>query len=344
MSNITKTYFAVDGAGDPLLGKNFILKDQYGVLADVPMTEVGNGNYTADLPEGTVWNIYDGTSPTLVAMDVLLAKLKEPIIAQGNQAHAWFGNKVFRKIAVSDVDTLQAQLEYLVSQDTSLNLAIQNLAASIASTQDTRTFVFNGRTYSVDQITVLNNFGELAIFGEDAAGSDSMRMFGVSGAVPWTVNIPGDGSWVDALRLRVDSTEEEITLNRGLVLPGLLDNLVCSMEFPSATKDMIPYIDFRYTILQSGAGTADSETATYAPVGQSVIAKQIAYFPADTVGSGNGFVSHSIRGLKAQISDCGAHIRIKIEMKLKTPSSPISKTFVTSRFVKVAGQLYPEVL
>lgn len=339
-----KTYYAVSSAGVALTGKSFVLKDRQNLLPDVAMTELGLGNYEADLPAGTAWNIYDGVTSADIAMDVLLAEMKEPIISAGNSAHVYFGNKQFRAIEVSDVNQLATHLNNLAATDANIYAALALLQAQVGtpSAPPARTFEFNGKTYSMDPITVLNTFGGLS--SNDEGGTDSFIMLGITGGSPFTVNVPGDGSWVDAFRVSIDTSIDELSATKGFVLPGLVDNLYSTLEFPYVTKDMIPYVDFRYTLLQCGIGKLDSEISAYTAVGTPVIAKQIAYLTGDTIGIGSGYVSHCVRGLGAQLSECGAHLSLKIEVRLKTPSSPISKTFTSGTLATIAGQLYPEVL
>lgn len=335
-----KTYYAVSGTGVALLGKSFVLKDRQNLLPDVPMTELGLGNYEADLPAGTSWNIYDGLTSTGIAIDVLLAETKEPIVSAGNSAHVYFGNKTWRAIAKSDVTGLVADITYLADVDVQLLQRIIALEAQVGSpaAPAPRTFEFDGKTYSMDPITVLQQSGLI----DQAANKWFWQLGSTSGASPFTVVVPADGSWVDAFRLTIPAEYDYFDPRVNFTPPGLLDNLEIVSLIQSANKANIPYLDFRYSILESAIGIDDSG-APFSQIGDSVIAKQLAYTDAG-VGGADGYVAHSVRGLGAQMTLCGGFLKIKVELRLKTPASAITMTFTTPENAHVVGQLYPEVL
>ena len=335
-----KTYYAVSGTGVALLGKSFVLKDRLNLLPDVPMTELGLGNYEADLPAGTSWNIYEGATSTGIAMDVLLAETKEPIVASGNSAHVYFGNKTWRALAKSDVVGLVADITYLANTDVTLLQRIIALEGQVGtpSVPTPRTFEFNGKTYSMDPITVLQQSGLI-----DQAGNKWFWQLGPSaGGTPFTVVVPADGSWVDAFRLTIPAEYDYFDLESHFTPPGLLDNLEIVLLIQAVNRNYLPYLDFRYSILESPVGTSDGG-APFVQIGDSVIAKQLAY--TDTgFGGADGYVAHSVRGLGAQMTLCGGFLKLKIEARLKTPASAISMGFSRPENAHVVGQLYPEVL
>lgn len=335
-----KTYYAVSGTGVALLGKSFVLKDRQNLLPDVPMTELGLGNYEADLPAGTSWNIYDGLTSTGIAIDVLLAETKEPIVSAGNSAHVYFGDKTWRAIAKSDVTGLVADITYLADVDVQLLQRIIALEAQVGSpaAPAPRTFKFDGKTYSMDPITVLQQSGLI----DQAANKWFWQLGSTSGASPFTVVVPADGSWVDAFRLTIPAEYDYFDPRVNFTPPGLLDNLEIVSLIQSANKANIPYLDFRYSILESPIGTTNFG-APFTQIGNSVIAKQLAYTDAGS-GGVDGYVAHSVRGLGAQMTLCGGFLKIKVELRLKTPASAITMTFTTPENAHVVGQLYPEVL
>lgn len=334
-----KTYYATSGTGTPLTGKSFVLKDRAGALPDVPMTELGAGHYTADLPAGTAWNIYDGANPTSVAMDVLLAQTKEPIISAGNPSHAFFGNKQFRGIIKEDVSGLVTDINFLESTDVQLLQRIIALEAQVGtpSAPAPRTFEFNGKTYSLDPFTVMHQPGVI----DDSASKHYYLLFGASGGVPYTINVPGDGSWVDAFRIAFDGEINYFDLNENFTPKGLLHHLNTVFMFGGANKPYLPYIDFRYSVLESPVAISDGPSP-YVQVGSSVIAKQIA---STNTGSGGSdeYIQHSVRDIGAQLSACGGFLKLKIEVRLKSPGAPISMTFTEYSTAHVSAQLYPEV-
>lgn len=335
-----KTYYAVSGTGVALLGKSFVLKDRLNLLPDVPMTELGLGNYEADLPAGTSWNIYEGATSTGIAMDVLLAETKEPIVAEGNSAHVYFGNKTWRALAKSDVVGLIADITYLANTDVTLLQRIIALEGQVGtpSVPTPRTFEFNGKTYSADPITVLQQSGLL-----DQAGNKWLWQLGPSaGGSPFTVVVPADGSWVDAFRIAVGFEYDEFSPTKDFTPPGLLHNLEIVSVIQGANRSYIPYLDFRYSVLESPIGTVDG-LAPFVQVGSSVIAKQLAYTDAG-VGGSDGYVAHSVRDIGAALTLCGGFLKLKVELRLKVPASAISMTFSSVENAHVVGQLYPEVL
>ena len=335
-----KTYYAVSGTGVALLGKSFVLKDRLNLLPDVPMTELGLGNYEADLPAGTSWNIYEGATSTGIAMDVLLAETKEPIVASGNSAHVYFGNKTWRALAKSDVVGLVADITYLANTDVTLLQRIIALEGQVGtpSVPTPRTFKFNGKTYSADPITVLQQSGLL-----DQAGNKWLWQLGPSaGGSPFTVVVPADGSWVDAFRIAVGFEYGEFSPTKDFTPPGLLHNLEIVSVIQGANRSYIPYLDFRYSVLESPIGTVDG-LAPFVQVGSSVIAKQLAYTDAG-VGGSDGYVAHSVRDIGAALTLCGGFLKLKVELRLKVPASAISMTFSSVENAHVVGQLYPEVL
>ena len=338
--SITKTFYVTSNTGTPLTGKSLILKDRAGTLPDIPATELGLGHYSAFLDEGTAWNVYEGATPIGVVLDALLAQTREPAIGAGNPAHAWFGNKVFRALAESDVSGLSADLLYLANTDIAIIQRIVALEGQVGtpSAPAPRTFDFNGKTYSMDPITVLQQSGLL-----DQAGNKWFWQLGPSaGGTPFTVVVPADGSWVDAFRLTIPAEYDYFDLKSHFTPPGLLDNLEIVLLIQAANKQYLPYLDFRYSILESPVGTSDSG-APFVQIGDSVIAKQLAY--TDTgVGGADGYVAHSVRGLGAQMTLCGGFLKLKIEARLKTPASAISMVFYGPENAHVVGQLYPEVL
>ena len=335
-----KTYYAVSGTGVALLGKSFVLKDRLNLLPDVPMTELGLGNYEADLPAGTSWNIYEGATSTGIAMDVLLAETKEPIVASGNSAHVYFGNKTWRALAKSDVVGLVADITYLANTDVTLLQRIIALEGQVGtpSVPTPRTFKFNGKTYSADPITVLQQCGILETSGD----KNYWQLGPSSGGTPFTVVVPADGSWVDAFRLAIGTEYDEYLPTKNFTPPGLLHNLEVVNVIQSANKAYLPYLDFRYSILESPIGTVDG-IAPFVQVGNSTIAKQLAYtYPG--VGGADGYVAHSVRDIGAALTLCGGSIKLKVELRLKVPASAITMTFTAAKPSHVSGQLYPEVL
>lgn len=335
-----KTYYAVSGTGVALIGKSFVLKDRQSLLADVPMTELGLGNYEADLPAGTSWNIYDGATSTGIAIDVLLAETKEPIVSVGNSAHVYFGNKTWRAIAKSDVTGLVADITYLSEIDLQLIQRIIALEAQVGtpSAPAPRTFEFNGKTYSMDAFTVLQQSGII----DQSANKWFWQLQPPSGGFPFTVVVPADGSWIDAFRLLIPAEFDYFDLRLHFTPPGLLNNIETVLLFQSANKAYIEYLDFRYTVLESPIGTQDGGSP-FIQVGSGVIAKQIAYTNTGS-GAADGYLAHSVRDLGAQLTLCGGFLRLKIEVRLKTPASAITMTFTTPENAHVVGQLYPEVL
>lgn len=335
-----KTYYAVSGTGVALLGKSFVLKDRQNLLPDVPMTELGLGNYEADLPAGTSWNIYDGLTSTGIAIDVLLAETKEPIVATGNSAHVYFGNKTWRALVKSDVAGLVTDITYLANTDVQLLSRIIALEGQVGtpSVPSPRTFKYNGKTYSMDPITVLQQSGLI----DQAANKWFWQLGSSAGGSPFTIVVPADGTWVDAFRLTIPAEYDYFDPRVNFTPPGLLDNLQIVNLIQSANKAYIPYLDFRYSVLESPIGISFSG-APFSQIGNSVIAKQLAYTDA-AFGGADGYVAHSVRGLGAQMTLCGGFLKIKVELRLKTPASAITMTFTTPENAHVVGQLYPEVL
>lgn len=333
-----KTYFATSDTGTPLLGKSFILKDRANALPDVPMTELGAGHYEAELSEGTAWNVYDGVTDTGVIVDALLADTKEPQVSAGNIAHVYFGNKVFRAIQISDVTGLSDRLNSNDVAIAQLNNDVSVLSGYIDDlASPARTFAFGGKTYSMDPITVLHHSGII----DSGAGKNYLILQPSSGGHPYTVNVPGDGSWVDAFRVAFDAEYESDELQKNFTPRGLLHHINSVLRIASANKEYIPYLNFRYSILESPIGTVDGG-APFNSVGNSVVASQLAYTDAG-VGGSDGFVHHSIRDLGAPLSSCGGFLKIKIEVSLKSPGAPIAMTFTSPTAVHLSGQLYPEV-
>ena len=338
--SITKTFYVTSNTGTPLTGKSLILKDRAGTLPDIPATELGLGHYSAFLDEGTAWNVYEGATPIGVVLDALLAQTREPAIGAGNPAHAWFGNKVFRALAESDVAGLSADLLYLANTDIAIIQRIVALEGQVGtpSAPAPRTFDFNGKTYSMDPITVLQQSGLL-----DQAGNKWLWQLGPSaGGSPFTVVVPADGSWVDAFRIAVGFEYGEFSPTKDFTPPGLLHNLEIVSVIQGANRSYIPYLDFRYSVLESPIGTVDG-LAPFVQVGSSVIAKQLAYTDAG-VGGSDGYVAHSVRDIGAALTLCGGFLKLKVELRLKVPASAISMTFSSVENAHVVGQLYPEVL
>lgn len=334
-----KTYYATSGTGTPLTGKSFVLKDRAGALPDVPMTELGAGHYTADLPIGTAWNIYDGANPTDVVVDALLAQAKEPIVSSGNPAHAYFGNKAFRAINISDVTNLASSLNSQSAHISQLLVDVQTLDGYIQDLRSpVRTFEFGGKTYSMDPITVMHQPGII----DGSASKHYYLLKPAAGGHPYTVSVPGDGSWVDAFRIAFDGEVEFTEVDRNFTPRGLLHHLNSVIIIGNGNRGNIPYLDFRYSVLESSVGVVYGTFAPYNQVGSSVIAKQLAYTNM-AVGGSDGYIQHSVRDIGAALSSCGGFLKLKIEVRLKSPGAPVSMTFTNPTTAHVSAQLYPEV-
>lgn len=340
-----KTYFATSNTGTPLLGKSFILKDRGGVLPDVPMTELGAGHYTADLTDGTAWNIYDGATFTGVVIDALLSLSREPLVSTGNSNHVYFGNKTFRAITISDVTGLQTSLVTHSNQIVAANQAIALLQEQIAAMQapSSRTFEFGGKTYSLDPITVL----ALPGYREDGTGGVYVKTNWIvtepSEVNPYfNVSIPGDGSWVDAFRLKqvVFDTGVIKRFNNAFIPMGLMHNIQSTFVIPYSDADgsISEAIDMRFSLL----GDNSFDENVYSQIGNSIIGKFQGSF-RENAGGSERVVVHSIRGIGAQIPVPGVQAKMKIELRLKTPGAPLVLSCNGGVFAQLHGQLYPEV-
>lgn len=334
-----KTYFATSNTGTPLLGKNFILKDRANTLPDVPMAELGAGHYEANLSEGTAWNVYEGAVNTGVIIDALFADTKEPQVSSGNIAHAYFGNKVFRAIQIADVTGLSANLSAKDSSISQLQSDLTVVKTDInALKSPARTFLFGGKTYSMDPITVLHQPGII----DGAASKHYYLMQPASGGHPYTIVVPGDASFVDAFRIDFDGEYDKFELQNNFTPKGLLHHLNVVLKIQYANKDYLQYLDFRYSVLESPIGTVDGG-APFVVVGSPTIAKQVAYSSV-VAGGADGFVQHSIRDIGAALSSCGGFLKLKVEVRRNSAGSPINMTFTAPTTSHVSGQLYPEVL
>ena len=337
-----KAYFATSNTGTPLLGKNFILKDKAGQLPDVPMTEIGAGHYVAELGEGTAWNVYDGATNTGVVLDALFAQTREPAIAGGNSAHAYFGKKVFRQITISDIAGLASSLNSQSAQINQLLIDVEQLDQYIQDLQSARTFVFGGKIYAMDPITVM----DLPGYREDGVMGAHVKANWIitepNEANPYfNLVVPGDGSWVDAFRAKqFVFSSTPVGFNTGYAPVGLLHNIQSAFSVPylDGTGDITSSLDFRFSLL----GKNPFSELGFIQIGSSVIGKLLGTYREDAGGSPR-IVSHSIRGIGAQISAPGIQTKIKIEVRLKTPGAPLVIDCNGGVTAQMYGQLYPEV-
>lgn len=343
--SIAKTFYVTSNTGTPLTGKSLILKDRANALPDVPATELGLGHYSAALDEGTAWNVYEGATPIGVVLDALLAQTKEPAVAQGNSAHVYFGNKIFRGLQKSDVAGLTTDIAYLAETDVTLLQRIMLLEAQVGTpaAPAPRTFKFNGKTYSMDPVTVMALQG----YREDGSGELYVKakwMVTEPNEINpyFDVSVPGDGSWVDAFRIKQSVYELPTGFYVGYSPVGLLHNMQSVFIAPYSDADgaISENIDFRFSLLAKNPFT---ESEAYYQVGQSVIGKFQGSFRND-VGGAERVLVHSIRGIGAQIAVPGVQTKIKVEVRLKTASAPLVIACNGGVTAQLHGQLYPEVL
>jgi hypothetical protein len=191
----------------------------------------------------------------------------------------------------------------------------------------------------MDPITVMHQPGII----DDSASKHYYMLQPPSGGFPYTVSVPGDGSWVDAFRIAFDGEVEFADVNRNFTPRGLLHHLNSVIIIGSGNRANIPYLDFRYSVLESSVGVVDGAFAPYNQVGSSVIAKQLAYTDV-AVGGADGYIQHSVRDIGAALSSCGGFLKLKVEVRLKSPGAPVSMTFTAPKTAHVSAQLYPEVL
>lgn len=115
MSNVNKGFQLFDTGGEPLEGRDIILKDVDGLLTDVVATEAKNGIYFAEVPLGSMWNVWDNTTPpgsdTGFILDAGSSRTREPAIPPGAvSTDVWTAVKAFNPITMAMVYGLPAAL------------------------------------------------------------------------------------------------------------------------------------------------------------------------------------------------------------------------------------------
>jgi hypothetical protein len=287
--------------------------------------------------------VYEGATPIGVVLDALLAQTKEPAVAPGSPAHVYFGNKVFRSLQKADVAGLEIDIDYLANTDVQFLARIIALEGKVGTITTLRTFEFNGKTYSYDPISVM----ALPGYREDGAMGGFVKANWIvtepNESNPYfDIAVPGDGSWVDAFRIKQAVYDGgPVGFNTGYSPVGLLHNMqsVFIAPYEDILGSISESLDFRFSLL---AYNYFSEGG-YSQIGASIVGRfQGSY--REIGGGAPRVLVHSIRGIGAQIPVPGIQTKVKVEVRLKSPGAPLVIACNGGVTAQLHGQLYPEVL
>lgn len=200
MSNVNKGFQLFDTDGEPLEKRDIILKDVDGLLTDVVATEAKNGIYFAEVPLGSMWNVWDNTTPpgsdTGFILDAGSSRTREPAIPPGAvPTDVWTALKEFKPIGMATVTGLQAALEAeALARVSGLSAEAQardNADKYLSGLVESVTLphvVVEGSTYSKHPVSVRKVC--LQSGAVDGAGFQQLAY-----------TIPSSGDWVDFVLL-----------------------------------------------------------------------------------------------------------------------------------------------
>jgi hypothetical protein len=343
MSNITKGFMYLGSAGAPQLEKELILKDIDAILTDVVMTEIGLGVYTASVPLGSMWNVWDNTTPPGVDLGFILdagsARTREPAIAPGLATDVFTGAKEFNQItmamvyglpdALADEVTLRKGGDALEAQERSI--ADLYLLGLINNFPESNTVQISGMTCSRRQ----RSLRHAAVYGLE---------------VPETFdgNVPSTGTWTDILAINSGSVADESLFDPTFDPPDSFRNVL----LPGAVTDIgvqLIHLDLPATAGAPNTTLCDFRIA-FAPVGIN-----------DVVGTYSDWITPASESSQRQTGDtlsagiyqawfipttailntnAGGGFKIKVQAKVKTIGTAID--IGTWRHANIDVILFPK--
>lgn len=336
--NVKKAFTYYGPGGAPQTGAELILKDCDGIESDVVMTELGNGVYTATVPLGRMWKVYDNSTPPGVDTGFMIeagyALSREPAIAPGTSTYVMTGNKVWTQLSKDMIIGLNGALNG--EEDARIQVGALETADRIQADklldERVRSLEQNGWKSNISIGTMTCSKASInikkTVLNKGTGEAVGMRLLGEFAK---NGKVPADGSWIDAAMFLGDYPIDE-NFGRDTSITGVTP--IITTLVPGAISQF--GVDIIYNSAPSTAGTphprlcdyqfaiahvkADGTVGPYSEMATPAYEGWAERIPGSNVAPCvHRFVT--LLSTPLEVSDPGGYFSIKVRMKLKTPDT-----------------------